>query len=66
VSRLFDFQAGSGSGDDNGYFATVLACRPYGDMDVLAQGREKVVRFGGRPCFHVLQLKGYRTISIGT
>ena len=34
--------AGSGSCDDNGYFASLLACRPDGDLNVLAQGREKV------------------------
>ena len=31
----------SGSCDDNGYFASVLACRPDGDLNVLAQGHEK-------------------------
>ena len=34
--------AANASGDDNGYFASRFACRPDGDLNVLAQGREKV------------------------
>src|SRR3972149_7431702 len=35
-------EAGSGLCDDKGHFATALACRPDGDLNVLAQGHEKV------------------------
>jgi len=35
-------EAGSGLCDDKGHFATVFACRPNGDLNVLAQGHEKV------------------------
>ena len=33
---------GSGSCDDKGYFTTGFACGSDGDLNVLAQGREKV------------------------
>ena len=40
--RITEMGIGSGSCHDNGYFASLLAGRPDGNLNVLAQSREKV------------------------